>query len=220
MHKNSPDVPPKPLGLYFSENLKAALKDSGKKRPNGKPGPVTATWIQENTKVARSTLRALLPPRSGVQTDLKPDALDRKVNPDLDTLDRLAAGLNLPPAFLLMRPQDWQTLGQAVEIIGEFFAAAGKLNDEGRLNHGNPVENVLRACKVYHDNPPIGGGNSLAANKGAYERAGRRNEWRRRHSLLLNALMLSQIQTTSGRVGLAAVASALVSKDTPDDPEI
>lgn len=34
-------------------------------------------------------------------------------NPDLDTLCKLAAAFNLPPAFLLMRPSDWSRLAQA-----------------------------------------------------------------------------------------------------------
>lgn len=34
-------------------------------------------------------------------------------NPDLETLCKLAAALNLPPAFLLMRPSDWSRLAQA-----------------------------------------------------------------------------------------------------------
>ncbi|MDF5852381.1 helix-turn-helix transcriptional regulator [Pseudomonas aeruginosa] len=145
MDRNLPDGPPKALGQYFSDNLCAVLAVAGKPRDNGTAGPITATRIQRETGVARSTLRALKSQRGEVAA-----------NPDLDTLDRIADVLGVPPAFLLMRPQDWVALANAMGSINDYLAAAVKLHNDGQLDFGSPVEKVLRECKVHPDARPMG----------------------------------------------------------------
>lgn len=204
MDRNLPDGPPKALGQYFSDNLCAVLAVAGKQRDNGTAGPITATRIQRETGVARSTLRALKSQRGEVAA-----------NPDLDTLDRIADVLGVPPAFLLMRPQDWVALANAMGSINDYLAAAVKLHNDGQLDFGSPVEKVLRECKVHPDARPMGVGSSPEI-----KRATARDEWRRLACLKLNALMLRPVHAAQPRVALAAVAGALVSRGTPHDPNI
>lgn len=202
MDGSSYPISAKPLGQYFSENLSAVLAIGGKQREDGRPGPVTATCIQRETGIARSTLRALKSSRD----HLGP-------NPDLQTLTRIADALGVPPAFLLMRPQDWLSLGQAIGGCGDYLAAAMKLQNEEKLDLSNPVEKVLRECKVHPDVRPMGVGASPEVS-----RVNARDEWRRRSCLKLDALMLRQIRATQPRAWLAAVAGALVSSTTPHAP--
>ncbi len=204
MEKESSDAQPNTLGYYFSENLSSLLAVGGKQRDNGSPGPITATQIQRETGVARSTLRALKSPRR-----------EAAANPDLETLDRIAGALGVPPAFLLMRPQDWLALGQAVNSLGDYLVAATKLHGDGLLDLRSSVEKVLRECKVHPDTRPLGVGASPEV-----KRVNARDEWRRRHCLKLGTLMLHQVQAAQPRIALAAIAGALVSQNTPNDPTI
>lgn len=197
-------IPLKSLGQHFSENLSAVLAIGGKQREDGKPGPVTATCIQRETGIARSTLRALKSPAEHVDA-----------NPDLHTLNRIADALGIPPAFLLMRPQDWLALGQAIGGSGDYLAAAVKLQREDKLDLSNPVEKVLRECKVHPDDRPMGVGASPEVS-----RVNARDEWRRRSCLKLDALMLRQVRSSQPRAWLAAIAGALVSSSTPHTPII
>ncbi|MGV8863219.1 MAG: XRE family transcriptional regulator [Pseudomonas sp.] len=202
MDSYPPMAPAKTLGQYFSENLSAVLAIGGKQREDGRPGPVTATCIHRETGIARSTLRALKSP---------PDHLDP--NPDLHTLTRIADVLGVPPAFLLMRPQDWLALGQAIGGSRDYLDAAMKLQQEDKLGQSNPVEKVLRECKVHPDARPMGVGASPEVS-----RVNARDEWRRRSCLKLDALMLRQVRAAQPRALLAAIAGALVSSNTPHAP--
>lgn len=195
-------TPTKSLGQHFSENLSALLAVGGKQREDGRPGPVTASCMQRETGIARSTLRALKSPRDGMGS-----------NPDLHTLTRIADVLGVPPAFLLMRPQDWLALGNAIGGSGDYLAAAMKLQSEEKLDLSNPVEKVLRECKVHPDVRPMGVGASPEVS-----RVNARDEWRRRSCLKLDALMLRQVRAAKPRAWLAAIAGALVSSGTPHAP--
>lgn len=204
MDSRSSESPPKPLGRFFSENLNAVLAVAGKQRDSGAPGPVTSTRLKAETGVARSTLRAL-----------KSLEDDSAANPDLHTLERIADALGVPPAFLLMRPQDWLALGNALGDIGHYLPAAGKLQQDGLLEARSPVEKVLRASDMHPDRRPTAVGASPEV-----ARANARDEWRRRHCLTLDALILRKIRTPNTRVALAAIAGALVVRATPNDPKI
>lgn len=204
MEKNQPDGSPKALGHHFSDNLRAVLAVAGKQRENGTAGPMTATQIQRETGVARSTLRALKSPCG-----------EAAANPDLETLGRIAYVLGVPPAFLLMRPQDWAELAHAIGSIRDYLEAAAKLERDGQLDFGSPVEKVLRECKVHPDTRPMGVGSTQEV-----KRVAARDEWRWRACLKLNALMLRTVSAALPRVALASVAGALVSRGTPHDPSI
>lgn len=202
MENRESEAPAKRLGRHFSENLSAVLAVAGQQRDNGAPGPITATWLQQETGVARSTLRAL-----------KSQTGDAVANPDLDTLDRIAHALGVPPAFLLMRPQDWVMLGNALDDIPEYLAGATKLQREGQLDSRSPIERVMRECKIHPDARPPGGGASAEVRV-----ANARDEWRRRSCLKFNALMLRQVRRAKSRVALVAIAGAWVGRSTPHEP--
>ncbi|MBA1210470.1 helix-turn-helix transcriptional regulator [Pseudomonas psychrotolerans] len=194
------------LGQWFSRNLCAVIAVAGAQRETQRyantPGPLTAVQIQQQTGIARSTLRSLKSPGQGSDA-----------NPDLSTIERLADALGVPPAFLLMRPQDWALLASAIGNSGDYLAAAQKLEAEDRLQAVNPVEKVLRECKVHPDQRPkfVGASPEVA-------RANARDEWRRRACLKLDALMLREISQSGPRKWLAAIAGAWVSQATPHDP--
>lgn len=196
--------PPKTIGQCFSENLTAVLAVAGKQRDNGSPGPFSSVRVQRETGIARSTLRALKAPRGGADA-----------NPDLSTINRIAEALGVPPAFLLMRPQDWAELALAIGDSGDYMAAATKLLQEDQLDARNPVEKVLRECKVHPDVRPKGVGASPEVS-----RVNARDEWRRRSCLKLDALMLRQSRASRPRAVLTAIAGAMVSRATPHNPSI
>lgn len=76
----------------------------------GDPKKITQDDLAEQAGVGRSTIAKYLATRNddGVET-----------NPDLKTLCRLAYALNVPPALLLMRPQDWQCLASASAFLSQ-----------------------------------------------------------------------------------------------------
>jgi len=206
MNIHSSQHPPVSLGQAFSRNLSAVLAVAGAQRETETdpeaPGAFSSVQMQRATGIARSTLRALKNPPAGSDA-----------NPDLRTLERLADALGVPPAFLLMRPQDWLLLANAISNSRDYRIAADKLEEEERLQANNPVEKVLRECKVHPDLRPrfLGASPEVA-------RANARDEWRRRACLKLDALMLHGIAKADPRKWLTAIAGALVSLTTPHDP--
>ncbi|KVE06281.1 XRE family transcriptional regulator [Burkholderia vietnamiensis] len=192
------------LDQCFSENLTAMLAVGGKQRASGLPGRVSSACVQRWTGIARSTLRALKRPSTGGRA---------RANPDLATIGRLADALQVPPAFLLMRPQDWTVVALAVSEITDYLIAANKLGQEDRLAAKNPIEMVLRDCKMHPDLRPKGVGASPEV-----DRANARDEWRRRSCLKLDALMLRHPQVDPIRACLTAFASAMVNRTTPHSP--
>ena len=194
---------PKTLGQYFSENLTAMLAVGGKQRDSGLAGPLSSASVQRRTGSARSTLRALKRPRSG----------EAHANPDLRTVSRIADALGIPPAFLLMRPQDWAEIALAIGDSADYLTAATRLQPEDQSAAKNPIEKVLRVCKVHPDARPKGVGASPEV-----ERVNARDEWRRRSCLKFDALMLRHAQAGPIRQLLTAVASAMVSRTTPHSP--
>lgn len=194
------------LGQWFSRNLSAAIQVAGARRETQSDTTafrrLSLVQIQQKTGIARSTLRLLKSPGSGKQA-----------NPDMNTIERLADVLGVPPAFLLMRPQDWELLSRSVSNSSDYLVAAQKLEAEGRLQATNPIEKVLCECKVHPDLRPrnIDGLQEVA-------RADARDEWRRLACLKLDALMLREISKSSARKWLTAIAGAWVSLTTPHDP--
>jgi transcriptional regulator with XRE-family HTH domain len=86
------------------------------------------TETKARTAISRSTLTKLVNEKVG------------KANPDLDTLCRLAAMLNVPPAFLLMTKDDWTRLFRAIEGLQE-ATAGGYL--KAQLEQVKQAEKVL-----------------------------------------------------------------------------
>lgn len=73
---------------------------------NGDPKRMTQMELSERSGVARSTIAKYSAPGDvGV------------INPDLTTICRIADALNISPAFLLMRTEDWSHLGQGAMYL-------------------------------------------------------------------------------------------------------
>jgi transcriptional regulator with XRE-family HTH domain len=77
---------------------------------DGSPYKVTQDALSQRSGVARSTIAKYVATR-------KDDSL--LTNPDSKTLCRLAHALNVPPALLLMRPEDWRRLAQAATFLNQ-----------------------------------------------------------------------------------------------------
>jgi len=179
----------------LADNVKAALRVAGPADEAGNARPLRSVALQKRSGIARSTLRALTNSRR-----------DTRPNPDLHTLSRLADALDMPLAFLLMRPQDWQTLCKAINDMRDPIAAAEKLIPAGSL----PVpaatpERVLRECRLQSDAVPYGIANDHS-EKAKFEQ---RNEQRRRGSHVLGSLMLRGAPERGTKVFLTALAAML-----------
>lgn len=90
----------------------------------GNPKRLTQRELSERAGVARSTIAKYMAPGE-----------DDVVNPDLATICRLADALNVSPAFLLMRAEDWSHLGQGAMYL------ATALNDPKFLSAVIPLSN-------------------------------------------------------------------------------
>ncbi|WP_158544963.1 helix-turn-helix domain-containing protein [Dyella monticola] len=129
-------------GLYrqisdsFAESLRRAMAVAGES-DDGHPKRVTQHELSARARVARSSLAKYL-------------AGGESANPDLKSLCRLADSLNVPPAFLLMRPDDWKRLAEAA------FLLTNALRDSeiealatGAASHKcSPIDRAKTALKV------------------------------------------------------------------------
>jgi Helix-turn-helix len=87
----------------MGESLRRAMH-SACTTADGQARPISQHDLAARAGVARSSIAKYLTAGQG-EGDL--------ANPDLRSLCRLAHALNIPPAFLLMRPEDWQRLVMA-----------------------------------------------------------------------------------------------------------
>lgn len=76
----------------------------------GYPAKMTQLELAAATGVSRSTLAN----HKGTDSDEA-----RLPNPTLENICKIAERLNVPPAFLLMRPEDWTRLAQAVDFYAK-----------------------------------------------------------------------------------------------------
>ena len=88
----------------FVANFRRATRVSAVSE-GGEPIPLTQQALATLSGVGRSTIAKYISNESGDNI---------AVNPDLNTICRLADALNVSPAFLLMRPEDWSRLAQAI----------------------------------------------------------------------------------------------------------
>ncbi|PVX38176.1 XRE family transcriptional regulator [Janthinobacterium sp. 78] len=179
----------------LATNVRNALHVAGPADAAGNTRPLRSVALQQRTGIARSTLRAL--------TDSSSEA---GPNPDLHTLSRLAEALDMPLAFLLMRPKDWRTLCQAINNMRDPMCAAEKLivHTELPVLAGIP-ERVMRECSLQPESVPYG----LSADSAEMARIMQRNEQRRRTSHVLGSLMLRGSLDRDAKVLLTALAASL-----------
>lgn len=93
----------------FGHSVFRAMLVSGE-RDDGSPGKLTQEELAKRSGIARSTIAKYLAAK---------DDETIAVNPDLETLCRLAGALRVPPALLLMTPGDWSRLAQAAVFLAE-----------------------------------------------------------------------------------------------------
>lgn len=187
---------------YLALNLLAALRVAGPSRA-GRPHKLRHVEVMRRTGMSRTTLTPLL-------DTAEPSAR----NPDLSTIYKLAQAIGVPPAFLLMTPDDWRVLVRSIAAMPDFQAAAnGVVSDE--LSNPELAEAVMKRCKVHPDRPPLGVPNDPSEIK----RLDARNEWRRRCSLILAAM--AQPAARGDRrllVELTALSAAVANEMTPHNP--
>ena len=184
-------------------SILAAMRVAGPHRDDGSPSRLSAAAVQRETGIARSTLRTLRQATS-----------EAGANPDLHTLTRLADALGIPVAFLLMRPQDWDSLQRAVFEAPQHLAAANELRGSSAVVAGDLAENVLRRSGVHPEQPPIGD----YGDKAELARMKARNEWRRRTCTVAAALMQQAARSRNSQIALTALAAAFANQSTPHDP--
>lgn len=94
----------------FVDGMRRAMRVSSL-NTEGEIVPLTQQKLAERAGVGRTTIAAYL---------CTEDGESESVNPDLKIICKLADALNVPPAFLLMRPEDWSRIAEAVM----FFSVA------------------------------------------------------------------------------------------------
>lgn len=131
----------------LAQNLTAALMVAGSDQADNGDSvkKMTLTSLNDKTGIAKSTLSKLV----------HGETPSGKANPDLETICRLAAALNLPPAFLLMSSDDWQLLLSAIN--GLSLALSGPYLDSSTFTAtGNNKVSIgiqlAKHLKLYPDN--------------------------------------------------------------------
>jgi transcriptional regulator with XRE-family HTH domain len=97
----------------FVLNTQKAMKVAGRK-DDSHPIRMTQAELAKGAGVSRSTL--------ALHKELEADA-GRSPNPTLEKICQIAETLNVPPAFLLMRTEDWVRLAQAIDYYANLKAS-------------------------------------------------------------------------------------------------
>ncbi|ADR59759.1 XRE family transcriptional regulator [Pseudomonas putida BIRD-1] len=109
-------------------------------REDGKPKKLSQQLLSDSSGVARSTISKYLTQES-------------EANPDLETLCRLAASLNISPALLLMTEDDWLHLAHGLVTVAQtinneqFDAMARELGQASQSNPLNRANAVLKMAE-------------------------------------------------------------------------
>lgn len=177
-------------------NLTAALQVAGPPDEEGRPQRLNGSRLQRDTGIARSTLRAL-----------KQGSADSTANPDLRTLCRLADELQIPVAFLLMGPRQWQAMIRAMGDMQSMLTAADKVAAQSGMAKPQSALQILRTLKVYPLPLPVGeSGEDTASYRRVIEQS---NESRRRATLVTAALAQTAARDPLSYKTLTAFAAAL-----------
>lgn len=195
-----------PLGTQLAMNLQAVFAVGGRDAKRSTSTPLRKKTVSDETGIARSTLYALVSKDLGCNP-----------NPDLHTLSRIAESLEIPVAFLLMKPEDWNFVRKSISGIPIPIDATTNLQQED-YSGTDYIEKVLRICKVHPDKHPLGGHEDLTEKS----RMDARDEWRRRTSQIMAALVGPTMMKLSGdrtsQDTLAAFIASFVNETTPNEP--
>ncbi|KVF31832.1 hypothetical protein WJ09_18430 [Burkholderia vietnamiensis] len=123
----------------FVEALRRSMRVASEDE-DGALNALSQTQLAERAGMGRSTLAKYL----GGRVDETP------ANPDLDIICRLADAVGVPPAILLMRPQDWASLGSGMLTFQQalrdstFTALAAELQGMDSTTSQRVAEAALR----------------------------------------------------------------------------
>lgn len=135
----------------FAKALRRAMRVAGRD-DEGNLHNLSQTTLAKKAKVSRAKLTRFISPKE-----------DEPGNPDLRTICALAKELGVPPALLLLRPEDWQTLGVAVAQFAAYNGHANFLAWEerfaSRANVGpdetaRAAEDLARVLSIYPETFP------------------------------------------------------------------
>lgn len=144
----------------FADAVRRAIRVAARD-DEGNLHNLSQTTLAKRVNVSRSTLTRLISPKEG-----------EAGNPDLRAICAIARELGVPPAFLLLRPGDWQTLGVAMDEFArhsehpsflaweERFASRSNL---GPAESAHAAEDLARVMGIYPDAPPNTRGEVLDA---------------------------------------------------------
>lgn len=99
----------KKTAVHFVRNVQRAMRVAGS-MDGDYPAKMTQESLSRNAGIARSTITS----HKGLST-----SGERAPNPTLEKVCAIADTLNVPPAFLLMRPEDWVKLAQVIEYYSK-----------------------------------------------------------------------------------------------------
>jgi transcriptional regulator with XRE-family HTH domain len=186
------------IGLVLAINLTNVLSVAGSIGEDGKPKRIRPTDLQRATGIARSTLRPLLK-----------DA-GREANPDLKTLCKIADEVGIPVGFLLIAPQQWATLMQAISDMPTMLAAADALETKRRIHEPLDAEKVLNHAGVHPIMPPRG--EAQGGTSARLDDLKLKNAQTTRSAAIVAALLQSAAQTPEARKQLTALAASLANR--------
>lgn len=134
----------------IGQSLFNAMQVAGEQ--DGCSAKMTQRELVERTGVARSTISKYIAGKDGKSA----------ANPDLETLCRLAAALNVSPGLLLLTPDDWAQLAQAAQMMLQaandetiLQAVDALRNGRGRaVERGECGLKILERADLYTPNPP------------------------------------------------------------------
>lgn len=112
------------LSSAFRDALVRTMRVAGENEA-GDPAGISQTELEERTGVSRKAIGEYC---SGHGDGAK-----------LETIERLAQGLGVPPAFLLMRREDWISLANAVITL----MSIGKTSGEDAAPHQDSIKEGL-----------------------------------------------------------------------------
>lgn len=186
------------IGRVLAINLTNVLNVAGSIGEDGKPKRIRSTDLQRATGIARSTLRSLLK-----------DA-GREANPDLKTLCKIADEVGIPVGFLLIAPQQWATLMQAIFDMPTMLTAADALEKKRRIHEPLDAEKVLNYAGVHPIPPPRG--EAQSGNSTRLDELKLKNAQTTRGAAIVAALLQSGAETPETRKQLTALAASLANR--------
>jgi transcriptional regulator with XRE-family HTH domain len=186
----------------LGHNVRAAMLHAGPSNDSG-TSRLRAAALQRQIGIARTTLRALV----SCKDDIGP-------NPDLRTLAKLAEVLDVPLAFLVMRPEDWEILATVAKDLDNYLTRSDRIKPHFPVPPGEPAQ-ILRDLQTLPEAVDPG----LMHDRAAIELVARRNDRRMRLSHILGSLMLRNCTELRHKLVLAALAAGLANELSYDRTE-